>query len=253
VRIDRISTYPWRLVAAVLALSLLVAGLYGNHRAALQARLLTADPDAVSVDPSLGPYARSRGHAAYAKYCAACHGSGGAGDKRRGVPALASGHWLYGSGRVSELEHTILYGIRSGHPKTWNLASMPAFATASPYAAYAIPPLTPEQLDDVTGYVLSLRGVAVEPPVARRGSLIFHGSGGCYDCHSEDAKGDSAIGAPDLTDAHGFLGDSSAASIRATIAHGLAGRCPAWIDRLPPATIRALAVYVHALPTLTHD
>jgi len=243
----------WRIVAGVITLAMLVAGLYENHRNDLQWGILTADPDALLLDPNLAPYALSRGRAAYAKHCAECHGSRGTGDAHRGAPALASGHWLYGGGRVSELEHTILYGIRSGHPKGWNLASMPAFATARPYAAYPIPPLTPEQVDDVTGYLLSLRGLESERAVAGRGALIFHGSGGCYDCHGEDAKGDPAIGAPDLTDAYWVSGDGSAASIRATIGHGLAGRCPAWIDRLPPATFRALAAYVHTLPTQTHD
>jgi cytochrome c oxidase cbb3-type subunit 3 len=75
----------------------------------------------------------------------------------------------------------------------------------------------------------------------------------CYDCHGDDAKGDSAIGAPDLTDADWLWGDGSADSIRAAITHGMAGQCPAWIDRLSPASIRALAVYVHSMPTQPRD
>lgn len=252
-RIARMFSDRWRIVAGVITLAMLVAGLYENHRNDLQWGILTADPDALLLDPNLAPYALSRGRAAYAKHCAECHGSRGTGDAHRGAPALASGHWLYGGGRVSELEHTILYGIRSGHPKALNLASMPAFATPKPYAAYEIPSLTPAQIDEVTGYLLSLRGEDIDRASARRGSAVFHGNGGCYDCHSDDAKGDSAIGAPDLTGAPWLVGDGSAASIRATIAHGLAGRCPAWIDRLPPATIRALAVYVHSLPGRTHE
>jgi cytochrome c oxidase cbb3-type subunit 3 len=239
-------------ITLLATLSLAAWGLERVHDASLQDRLLLAAPEAVSTDAVLGPYARHQGRAAYAKHCAGCHGTDGDGDSGRGVPALASGHWLYGTGSVSELEHTILYGIRSGHPKSRNLASMPAYASAKPYAAYAIPPLTPAQLDEVTAYLLKLRGLAVDSATARRGSTVYHGSSGCYDCHSDDAKGDPAIGAPDLTAAKRLLGDGSPASIRATIAHGLADRCPAWIGRLPPATIRALAVYVQALPT-HHD
>jgi len=242
-----------RVIAVAIAVSLLAVALYERNQAALQSRLLRAAPDSVALDPTLGPYSLALGRVAYANRCAACHGSRGSRDPIRGVPALASGHWLYGTGRVAELEHTILYGIRSGHPKAWNLASMPAFATAKPYAAYTTPSLTPGQIDDVTGYLLSLQGLDADRATARRGSAVFHGTGGCYDCHSDDARGDSAIGAPDLTGAPWLVGDGSAASIRATIAHGLAGRCPAWIDRLPPATIRALAVYVHSLPTRAHD
>lgn len=244
---------PLHTIMLLATLSLAAWGFERVHDRGLSDRLLLAAPEAIATDAALGPYARRLGSVAYANHCASCHGADGEGDSRRGVPALASGHWLYGAGRVAELEHTILYGIRSGHPKALNLASMPAFATPKPYAAYEIPSLTPAQIDEVTGYLLSLRGQDINRASARRGSAVFHGNGGCYDCHSDDAKGDSAIGAPDLTGAPWLVGDGSAASIRATIAHGLAGRCPAWIDRLPPATIRALAVYVHSLPGRTHE
>jgi len=234
-------------------LSLAAWGFERVHDRGLSDRLLLAAPEAIATDAALGPYARRLGSVAYANHCASCHGADGEGDSRRGVPALASGHWLYGAGRIAQLEHTILYGIRSGHPKSWNLAAMPAFGTAKPYAAYAIPPLTPGELDAVTAYLLKLGGRNVDSATARRGAAVFHGPGGCYDCHSEDAKGDSAIGAPDLTDTEWLASDGSAAGVRATIAHGLAGQCPAWIDRLPPSTIRALAVYLHELPARTHD
>jgi len=236
------------VIAVAVAATLLVAGLYWSDRAALQRRLLTTPPDSVALDTSLRLYALSLGRVAYADHCASCHGARGQGDPVRAAPALASGHWLYGTGRVAELERTILYGIRSGHPKSWNLASMPAFAAPRPYVGYAIEPLTPGQIDAVTDYVLRLRGVAADGGAARRGSAIFHGSGGCYDCHGGDGGGDTAIGAPDLRGTVHLSGDGSAASIRTIIAQGLAGRCPAWIDRLSPATIRALSVYVHSLP-----
>ena len=244
---------PLPIITLLATLSLAAWGVHSIRDRALRDRLLVSAPEAIGNDPTIGPYAFREGRAAYRKHCASCHGTSGNGDTVLGVPALASGHWLYGAGRVAELEHTILYGIRSGHPKTWNLAYMPAFATPKPYAPYPIPSLAPDQIDDVTGYLLSLRGLDIDRATARRGSIVFHGPGGCYDCHGDDAKGDPAIGAPDLTDAQWLLGDGSATSMRATIAQGLAGRCPAWIDRLAPATIRALAVYVHSLPTLSHD
>jgi len=247
------SLRPLPTIALLASLSLAAWGFRSAREQGLRERLLVSAPEALLEDPALGPYALRQGSIAYRQHCASCHGAAGAGDSRRGVPALASGHWLYGTGRVAELEHTILYGIRSGHPKSWNLASMPAFATARPYRAYAIQPLTPAEIDAVTAYLLSLRGLAVDPAAASRGAAVFHGTGGCYDCHGEDAKGDPAIGAPDLTGARWLSGDGSAASLRATISEGLAGRCPAWIDRLAPATIRALAVYVHSLPIATHD
>ena len=75
---------------------------------------------------------------AYAQHCASCHGAHLEGDRTRAVPNLADNDWLYGTGRVSEIEHVILYGIRSGNSKGWDLAQMPAFATAHPYKLYAM-------------------------------------------------------------------------------------------------------------------
>jgi len=243
----RIPSFRAWVIAIAVAAVFVVGGLYGSNRAALQRRLLTTPPDSIALDARLDLYALSRGRVAYADHCASCHRQKGEGDPARAVPALNSGHWLYGTGRVAELEHTILYGIRSGHPKSRNLASMPAFGTPRPYLGYAIEPLTPGQIDDVANYVLRLRGLATNGKAAVRGSEIFHGSGGCYDCHGGDGGGDTAIGAPDLRSGVQVAGDGSAASIRTAIAQGLAGRCPAWIDRLTPVTIRALAVYVQSL------
>ena len=44
----------------------------------------------------------------------------------------------------SDIEQIVKYGIRSYHPKAWNLAIMPAYGTAQPSARDAkMPPLTP--------------------------------------------------------------------------------------------------------------
>jgi cytochrome c oxidase cbb3-type subunit 3 len=122
---------------------------------------------------------------------------------------------------------------------------MPAFATPEPYKAYKIEPLTPGEIADVTAYVLSLSGPAADATAVQRGSVVFHKNGFCFDCHGADGRGDPAIGAPDLTDRIWLYGDGSMASVSRSIAHGLAGACPPWIDRLAPETIRAIAVYIH--------
>lgn len=231
---------------AVLAGTCLVAVQVARDRIALRARLLTADPDAISADAGLQRYAISAGRPAFRDHCASCHGENLRGDTLRGIANLVQGARLYGTGRVGEIERVILYGIRSGHPKAWNLASMPAFATPNPYQAYSIAPLTPRELGDVVAYVYGLRHPAADPAAAARGSHVFHKTGLCFDCHGEDARGDPAIGAPDLTDAVWLYGDGTPPSIATSIAHGLAGACPPWIGTLPPATIRAIAVYVNA-------
>jgi len=109
-------------------------------------------------------------------------------------------------------------------------------------------PLSPGDIHDVASYLLSFREQQADSAAVQRGKQIFYDTnkGVCTDCHGSDAKGDSAIGAPDLTDAIWLRGDGSRQSIEDTIAHGLAGRCPAWITELSPETIRAVAVYVYS-------
>ena len=81
---------------------------------------------------------------------------------------------------------------------------------------------------------------------AERGRLIYAGRGACYDCHSPDARGDSAIGAPNLTDDIWLYGGTREAIID-TLEHGRGGSCPAWSQRLAARAVRELAVYVHSL------
>lgn len=240
---------PWGLIlAAALVLVLAIAGVLFAHDRAIRARFLMQPADSIPADPELMRFAMSRGPSAYAEHCASCHGARLEGDRRWGVPSLADSDWLYGTGRVTEIERVVLYGIRSGNSKGWDLAHMPAFATPHPYNLYAIPPLTPGAIADVTTYVLSFQHHQSDAAAVTRGNRIFHdpGSGNCVDCHGPDGKGDSAIGAPDLTDAVWLTGDGSRQSIEDTIAHGLVGHCPSWVTRLSPVTIRAIAVYVHA-------
>ncbi len=223
--------------------------MYAVHARTLRAHFLMAPPDSIPLDEELLGYALSRGASGYARHCASCHGDRLQGDPRRAIPSLADRDWLYGSGRISEIERVILYGIRSGNSKGRDLAHMPAFARAQPYDRYAMVPLSPREIEDVTTYLLSFRQPQADAAAVERGSRIFHdpAKGVCNDCHSNDAKGDPAIGAPDLTDGIWLRGDGSRESIAETIAHGLAGRCPAWVTALSPVTIRAMAVYVHSV------
>ncbi len=231
-------------IAALIAV--LGIGIWAAQRNVIRSRLMIGNPDGISGDRDLERYALSAGRRGFAAHCASCHGRHLEGDRRLGIPNLADGDWLYGTGRVSEIERIILYGIRSGHPKAWNLASMPAYATPNPYKASKIEPLTPRDVNDVAAYLYAFRHEPPDPDAAARGAKVFSKAGQCFDCHGSDAKGDPAIGAPDLTDAIWLYGDGSLPSITLSIAYGRAGACPPWIDRLAPATIRAIAVYVHS-------
>jgi cytochrome c oxidase cbb3-type subunit 3 len=76
---------------------------------------------------------------------------------------------------------------------------------------------------------------------------LFQQRGGCWDCHSRDAQGDAAIGAPNLRDSTWLRGNGSRADISRIIREGLHGVSPAFRGRLEPASARAVAVYVASL------
>jgi len=219
--------------------------LWTAEAGSADAALLRVDPDRIAQDTTLSSLATARAASAYQSSCASCHGARMQGDSARGVPPLSRRDRLYGSGSIAELERVILYGIRSGNPKGWNLAIMPAYASPVPYARDHLMPLTPSEIRDLAAYLASIEGGTADPDAIRRGVALYHGKGGCYDCHGQDAGGDSAIGAPTLLGPVRLYGDGSPDSLIASIAMGHRGVCPAWIGRLSPVTIRALAAYIY--------
>lgn len=231
------------LVALVL-LGLLAQQIYTK---AMYARLLRADAERSSDDPALVRFATGQAKAVIAKHCASCHGDNLQGDRARGIPNLTDKDWLYGSGRIPELEQTILYGIRSGTPRAWNLAVMPAFGTANPSKSYKVEPLTPQQIKDVVQYMLLIEDRPADPEAAKRGLVVYTNTGECFDCHANDGAGDQAIGAPNLIDNIWLYGDGSPQSLFNSVARGHQGVCPSWVRRLTPGEIRALAVYIHVV------
>lgn len=238
----------WVIAAAIGILASIFIGVRVADDTALRARFLKTLPDSVPADPELLSYAQSHAEPAYRDHCASCHGAQLQGDRVHGIPDLTDSDWLYGNGRVGEIERIVMYGIRSGNTKGWDLADMPGYAKQEPYRRYKIATLLPREIDDIAAYLLSFQKPPTDAAAAQRGFHLFNGSekGVCWDCHGQDAQGDPAIGAPNLTDKIWLSGDGSQQSIHDSIAFGLAGHCPAWITRLPPATIRALAVYVHS-------
>lgn len=234
-----------RLWAGVFLVLVLGGSAWAWHGAALERRLVVGDPDALPAE--IATRGVSTGKAVYAAHCAGCHGPAGQGDASAGVPAFTDQDWLYGLGKVSDIEQTIAHGVRAANGRSRALAIMPAYATPRPSPTEAIPSLSPGDIADVTAYVLSSGGKPADPGAAGRGAAIFQDRGGCFDCHGADGKGDPAVGAPDLTDAIWLKGDGSARSIADTISHGSAGMCAAWLGVLSAAELRAAALYVHSL------
>jgi cbb3-type cytochrome c oxidase subunit III len=208
-------------------------------------QLLRADPDALPNQATLVRFAMAEAAPIYTRNCAACHGANLKGNSELGAPNLADQDWIYGQGRIAEIEQTITYGIRSHNPKSRNLADMPGFARAKPDERVTMNPLSPPQIDDLVSHLFAIEGRGPKSLAAARGEALFLGSGGCFDCHGSDAKGDSYVGAVNLADNVWLYGSGSASSVFRSIAKGHAGVCPAWVNKIRPAAIRALAVYIY--------
>jgi cytochrome c oxidase cbb3-type subunit III len=195
---------------------------------------LAATPLAeIEKDPALLALARARGKAAFGDNCSPCHGTGGAGAK--GYPNLNDDDWLWG-GKLEQIEQTIQFGARSGNAKAHE-GAMLAFGKDGI--------LKPAEIVAVANYVRSLSGLSTSPGYdAAAGKKIF--ADNCASCHGDNGKGNQEMGAPNLTDQIWLYGSDEATLIE-TITNGRAGVMPAWSGRLDPATIKALAVYVHSL------
>ncbi|WP_454618168.1 cytochrome-c oxidase, cbb3-type subunit III [Bradyrhizobium cenepequi] len=187
----------------------------------------------IEKDPALLALARARGKASFGDNCAPCHGSGGAGAK--GFPNLNDDDWLWG-GSLEQIQQTIQFGARSGNAKAHE-GAMLAFGKDGI--------LKKDEIVTVANYVRSLSGLPTSQGYnAAAGAKLF--ADNCSTCHGENGKGNQELGAPDLTDKIWLYGSDEATVIE-TITNGRGGVMPAWVGRLDPSTIKALAVYVHTL------
>ena len=183
--------------------------------------------------PQLMQAAIEGGRAAFKVHCVQCHGSGAAGGK--GYPNLNDDDWLWG-GDLATIEKTLIDGIRNpGHDAT-RVSMMPAFGRDQL--------LTAPQVDDVVAYVRVASRQDKPSAAAQRGAGLF--ADNCAVCHGTDAKGNRALGAPNLTDGIWLYGGDTE-SIHQSVWNSRQGVMPRWDDKLSPATIRMLAVYVHSL------
>ncbi len=225
-------------IACSLGLALGVSAYMHIRTSRLGSRLVRALPANFDRDVELKRFALSVAPAVYREHCASCHGAAFEGNRSLGAPNLADQVWLYGNGSITDIEATILYGIRSGHPKAHNLTDMPAEGRTGQ--------LTREDVQDVVEYILKISGQAHDATAAARGRAIYAGAGVCYDCHGGDALGISDYGTPPLTGLGGawvYGGDRD--TLYKTVYDGRHGLCPAWIGKLSFVEIRALAIYLH--------
>jgi cytochrome c oxidase cbb3-type subunit III len=190
------------------------------ERSSFGARLTSVSAEAALKDPDLRQQAMALGESVFGDNCATCHGPGGRGAK--GYPQLVDDVWLWG-GSLAEIETTIQHGIRSGH-KQERRTDMPAFGRDGF--------LTQAQIDDMVHFVESLSGEPADRAAVERARSVF--------------AANQSRGVPNLADAEWLYGGDPR-DVLASIYGPRAGAMPAWDQRLDPATVRALAIYVHSL------
>ena len=221
-----------------IALILGAAALaWHQHLHRLEVALVRADPDQADTDPALVRFAMDRAPAVYRSHCAGCHGADLRGNHALGAPDLADAYWLFGLGDLPDIENTLYYGIRSGHPKAHNITDMPALGR--------IGQLSATEILDVVEYVYALSHPDANPEAVRRGRAIFMDKGSCYDCHGQDGSGNVDYGAPDLTGRSGWLYAGDRQTLFQSIYDGRHGLCPAWGSTLTALQIRELSVFLY--------
>lgn len=205
---------------------------YAADKAASDARLAEAFApyDGKPIDELAGnEQAVALGRAIFGNHCATCHGSAGQGAI--GYPNLTDTIWHWG-GTPADVLQTVLHGRQAQMP-SWSeaLAGMGG-ATA---------------VEDTVTYVLSLTEPSLKATngdaVARGGRLYANV---CAACHGPEAKGNTLLGAPDLTDDYWLYGRSRAA-VREAIERGRNGTMPAQEGLLGETRARLAAAYVWTL------
>jgi cytochrome c oxidase cbb3-type subunit 3 len=205
------------------------------ERAVWMDKIAAMDFAGIKADPELMRRVHETGRTLFIDNCAACHGAHATGGP--GFPDLTAKAWLWG-GEPEMIAQTITVGINSTNDDT-RVSQMLAFG---PDAM-----LNRQQIAEVVGYVQSLSAVAHDEIASADiaiGKQVF--AANCAPCHGEDAKGVRDQGAPNLTDAT-WINGGSAADIYSSVYSGRQGHMPHWRDRMTPAEIKLLALYVDQL------
>ncbi|MQX61668.1 cytochrome-c oxidase, cbb3-type subunit III [Sinorhizobium meliloti] len=205
-------------------------------RAVWEKRIDTLSYEQIRADEQLMETVRSTGHQLFGDNCAVCHGVDGKG--RSNYPDLTDDDWLWGGG-PEDIAQTLRVGINTRHPES-RVAQMPSFGRDQM--------LERNQVRDVAAYVYSLTNPGYSRPenIGRieAGREVFLTT--CAACHGEDARGSREVGAPNLTDAYWIYGGTMQGIIE-SVHGGRQGHMPTWDERLTPAEIKILALYVNSL------
>ncbi|HRJ52951.1 MAG TPA: cytochrome-c oxidase, cbb3-type subunit III [Candidatus Thiothrix moscowensis] len=197
-----------------------------------------ASYEQIAADPDMSAFVRSYGVGMFGDNCAACHQAGGQGVVGQ-FPNLVDDDWLWG-GDTTAIETTIRGG-RMGY--------MPAYSKT----------FSPDQLNQVANYVLTLSGQPADAAAAAEGQKIFQGeTGGCYMCHTKEGKGMHAQGAANLTDKVWTIANVDAATtpeakleaVKAVIHNGVNRKMPVFGKEgrnLSDTEIKVLTAYLQQM------
>lgn len=201
------------------------------------------------------------GERVYADHCASCHGADLKGLREKHAPDLTDGAWRFSGDdfdsaglikRPSDVEWTVRYGVRSGHPNARGvevgmLAFDPMFRSRKDTADFGSQAfLSKTEISDMVEYVLQLGGQPHDASMANRAAPLFqdNAKGNCFDCHGRNAAGRSTFGSTDLTRPDLYLYGSSRDAIRESIVKGRHTVMPAFEGVLKPEDLKAVAVFV---------
>ena len=196
-------------------------------------RIEGATVEEIRADPQLLEFAMAGGRSAFAVNCSQCHGQGAAGSK--GYPNLNDDAWLWG-GTPEQILYSITHGIRNAEDPDARWSQMPAFGKDGL--------LDRARIAEVVEYTLALSGQEHDAGRAEAGKAVFAEQ--CAACHADAGTGNTELGAPNLTDSIWLYGGDRA-TLTETVTNARFGIMPAWGLKLDEATVKQLAVYVHAL------
>jgi len=200
------------------------------------------------------------GKKVYAANCASCHGEELGGTREAHAPNLTDADWLFSGDHLqtggvvklpSDVEWTVLYGIRTDHPQSRGLeadmvAYLPENRNEHDTKAYGNQRfLTDQEIDEVVEYVMQISGQQVaDRAKAERGRVLFLDRANCFDCHGDDGTGNPALGSSNLTKPELYLFGSDRATVLESVLHGRRGTMPGFEGKLKPEEIKAVSVFV---------
>jgi cytochrome c oxidase cbb3-type subunit 3 len=186
--------------------------------APLYAKFKDMGPEDLTQDKQ----AMAIGERLFMNNCSQCHGSDARGS--RSFPNLTDHDALWG-GDHAAIKTTLVEG---------RMGVMPPMGAAVG---------TADDVLNVAHYVMSLSKTPHDPVRAVLGATHY---ASCAGCHGADGKGNTAMGAPNLTDEVWLHGWGEAAIVRA-INVGFMNQMPAQADKLSEDQIHVLSAYVWGL------